>query len=65
LRDAMEALLGRNDQCTIDLLVLTSSEQLLFALEKYIFLFFYKTSYFNKEVNRTELSLSEFHGDSR
>jgi hypothetical protein len=39
----------------IDLLVLTSLDQLLFRTEKYFFC--YKTSYLN-EVNRTEPSLS-------
>jgi hypothetical protein len=42
---------------TIDLLVLTSSDQHPFYSEKYIFNSF-KTRYFNKEVNRTEQSLS-------
>ncbi len=41
---------------TIDLLVLTSLDQLLLILKT--FLLFSKTSYINEEVNCTELSLS-------
>jgi hypothetical protein len=43
----------RGGLSTVDLLVLTSSEKLLFILNLYFFLF-YETSYLNKEVNRTE-----------
>jgi len=38
---------------TIDLLVLTSSDRLLFMIKKY-FSFFDRTSYLNKEANSTE-----------
>jgi hypothetical protein len=37
----------------VDLQVLTSLDQLIFML-KILFIFFYKTSYFNEEVNCTE-----------
>jgi hypothetical protein len=40
---------------TVDLLVLTSLDQLLFIL-KIVFTFFYKTSYLNEEVNGIEPS---------
>jgi hypothetical protein len=40
---------------TVDLLVLTSLDQLLFTLQTLLTLF-YKTSYLNKESNRTEPS---------
>jgi hypothetical protein len=42
---------------TIDLLLLTSLDQLIFML-KILFQFFYKTSYLNEEVNCTEPSPS-------
>ncbi len=42
---------------TVDLLVLTSLDQLLFLLW-ILFIFFYKTSYLNEEVNCTEASTS-------
>jgi hypothetical protein len=42
---------------TVDLLVLTSLDKLLFT-QKILLFFFYKTSYSNKEVNRTEPSPS-------
>jgi hypothetical protein len=38
---------------TVSLLVLASLDQLFFYKENYIY-FFYKTSYLNEEVNRTE-----------
>jgi hypothetical protein len=41
---------------TVDLLVLTGLDQLLFELKLY--LSFYKTTYLNMEVNRTEPSPS-------
>jgi hypothetical protein len=44
-------LKGRTSK--VDLLVPTSSDQLLFTLKKY-FSFFYKTVYLNKEVKCTE-----------
>jgi hypothetical protein len=42
---------------TVDLLVLTSLDHLLFIVKLYFFLF-YKTTYLNEEVNRTEPSPS-------
>ncbi len=43
----------------VDLLVLTSSDQLLLLMRIFIFLFFFlQTSYLIEEVGRTELSLS-------
>jgi hypothetical protein len=42
----------------VDLLVLTSSDQLLLLMKIFIFLFFFQTSYLIEEVGRTELSLS-------
>jgi len=39
---------------TIELLILTSSNQLLFVLKLCIYNLFYETSYLNKEVNCTE-----------
>jgi hypothetical protein len=42
---------------TVDLLVLTNLEHLIFIL-KTLFTFFYKTRYLNEEVNRTEPSPS-------
>ncbi len=45
----------RSKISTVDLLVLTSSDQLLLIQEKILF---FKTSFLNEEVNRTELSPS-------
>jgi hypothetical protein len=45
---------GRKMLSTIDLLALTSSDQLLFVPEKDVFFFFYKTSYLIKVVNGTD-----------
>jgi hypothetical protein len=42
---------------TFDLLELTSLDQLIFKMKKY-FPLYYKTSYLNEEVNRTEPSPS-------
>jgi len=44
----------RGRLCTVHLLVLTSLDQLLFTLKLYFS--FYKTTYLNEEVNRTEPS---------
>jgi hypothetical protein len=53
---AGEVLLVGESLNTIDLLLLTSLENLFLILQT--LLIFYKTSYLNGEVNRTELSLS-------
>jgi hypothetical protein len=43
--------------CAVDLLVLTSSDQMFFLL-KLCFSFFYKTTYLSEEANCTEPSSS-------
>jgi hypothetical protein len=40
---------------TVDLLVLTGSDQLIFMLKLYFF-FFYKTTYLNEKVNLSQTS---------
>ncbi len=53
--DLTREVLLRERLSTVDLQVLNSLDQLLFIL-KNLFTFFYKTSYFNEEVNCTEPS---------